>query len=140
MDWDDCIGENKIREGKKDKNRAKSLLKTSQNRIRHVRESEIKNYNASTLFSDAYESLLQVCQAIISLKGYKVYNHVCITAFIKEILGKVAISSKFDRYRKVRNGINYYGEEIDKEFAEEAIPEIRRIILSLKNELLDEIQ
>lgn len=140
MDWDECIKKNKVRKGRKDKNRAKSLLKTSQNRMRHVMESEIRDYNASTLFSDAYESLLQVCQAIISLKGYKVYNHVCITAFIKEILGKVAISNKFDRYRKVRNGINYYGEEIDKEFAEEAIPEIERIMSSLKKEFLEEIQ
>jgi uncharacterized protein (UPF0332 family) len=107
--------------------------------MKHVRESEIKDYNASTLFSDAYESLLQICQAIISLKGYKIYNHICITGFIKEILNKKVISRKFDRYRKIRNNINYYGEEIDKDFAEEAILEIERIISSMKKQFLEEI-
>lgn len=107
--------------------------------MRHVLESEIKDYNASTLFSEAYEALLQICQAIISLRGYKVYNHVCITSFLDEVLGKKAISNKSDRYRKVRNRINYYGEEVYEDFAEKAISEIEDIISSLKDEFLEDI-
>ncbi len=140
MTWEECLEKNDAKETREDKNRANSLVKTSENRMKHVLESEIKDYNASTLFSEAYEALLQICQAIISLRGYKVYNHVCITSFLDEVLGEKSMSNKFDRYRKVRNGINYYGEEVGENFAEKAISEIEDMISSLKTDFLEDIE
>ena len=39
---------------------------------------------------------------------------------------------KFDRYRRLRNGINYYGEDIDIETVKEAIIEIPKLIKELE--------
>ncbi|MBI2580510.1 hypothetical protein HYV85_01745, partial [Candidatus Woesearchaeota archaeon] len=38
----------------------------------------------------------------------------------------------FDRYRRLRNGINYYGEGIDVETVKEAIIEIPELVEKLE--------
>ena len=51
------------------------------------------------------------------------------------MLDEKEISMKFDRYRQLRNGINYYGRGIAKETAEKAIKEIPDIIKKLKKHI-----
>ncbi|MBC8485301.1 MAG: hypothetical protein H8D45_04595 [Bacteroidetes bacterium] len=46
-----------------------------------------------------------------------------------------SLCKKFDRYRKLRNGINYYGEEIDVETVKEAKEEIPEMIKKLEKHL-----
>ena len=62
------------------------------------------------------------------LTGYKFLDHESITYFLLDVLKERSLSMKFDRYRKLRNGINYYGEDIDIETVKEAIVEIPTMI------------
>ncbi|MBI2140572.1 hypothetical protein HYU14_06630 [Candidatus Woesearchaeota archaeon] len=39
---------------------------------------------------------------------------------------------KFDRYRKLRNGINYYGENIEIETVKEAVINIPQLVKELE--------
>ena len=50
----------------------------------------------------------------------------------EDILKEQSTFMKFDRYRKLRNGINYYGEDIDIETVKEAIIEIPKLIKELE--------
>ncbi|MBI4016529.1 MAG: hypothetical protein HY363_02440 [Candidatus Aenigmarchaeota archaeon] len=38
-------------------------------------------------------------------KGYKIYNHVCYTAFLKEILHNETLAEEFNELRLVRNDV-----------------------------------
>ena len=55
--------------------------------------------------------------------------------FLKEILKEPLISRKFDRYRKLRNGINYYGNEIEIITVEDALGEIPKILKYLNKHI-----
>ncbi|MGM5488097.1 MAG: hypothetical protein ACQESG_04065 [Nanobdellota archaeon] len=74
-----------------------------------------------TLLYDALRELLEVIE-----EGYKIYNHECYTAFLKEILDQPRYAEEFDKLRKIRNGINYYGKTVSQ--AEADNPKDKKII------------
>ena len=112
--------------------RASSLFKSS---IQAIETAKVIQLNPNTLKSilrELYEGLREYCEGIGYLKGYKFLDHESITYFLKDILKEENISKKFDRYRKLRNGINYYGEDIDIETIKGAIIEIPKLIKELE--------
>jgi hypothetical protein len=118
--------------------RAKSLIRSSQQAIKSVSNLAINETNKKTILRELYEGLRQFCEAIGYINGYKFFSHEDITIFLKEILKESSISMKFDRYRKLRNGINYYGNEISEEEVTNALQEIPRVI-SLLNKYIKNI-
>ena len=84
-----------------------------------------------SVFRETYEALRECCEAIGYLRGYKFLDHVSITYFLQDILNEDNISKKFDRYRKIRNGINYYGEDVNIETVKEALMEVSQMIKDL---------
>lgn len=116
----------------KDIIRAKSLIKSSEQALNTARIIPIKEETLKTIFRELYESLRQYCEALGYSEGYKFLNHESITSFLNEILGEKEISLKFDRYRKLRNGINYYGNNIEISTVKEALRDIPLIISKLK--------
>ena len=116
----------------KDIVRAKSLIKSSEQALNTARIIPIKEETLKTIFRELYESLRQYCEALGYSEGYKFLNHESITSFLNEILGEKEISLKFDRYRKLRNGINYYGNNIEISTVKEALRDIPLIISKLK--------
>ncbi len=112
--------------------RAKSLIKSSEQALNTAKIIPIKEETLKTIFRELYESLRQYCEALGYSKRYKFLNHESITSFLNEILEKREISLKFDRYRKLRNGINYYGNDIEISTVKEALREIPLLINKLK--------
>ncbi|MEK6968983.1 MAG: hypothetical protein AABW48_00990 [Nanoarchaeota archaeon] len=119
----------------KDKIRAKSLIKSANDALLAAKELQLKEHNYKSILRELYEALRQYCEAIGYLQGYKFNSHEVITLFLKDLLNKESISLKFDYYRKLRNGINYYGRDISKETVEKALKEIPKIIKELQNHL-----
>ncbi|MBS3078603.1 hypothetical protein J4218_00610 [Candidatus Pacearchaeota archaeon] len=111
--------------------RAKSLIKSSEQTLKSALSIEFNDITIKTIFRELYEGLREYCEAIGFLKGYKFLNHESITYFLDEILSEKDISIKFDRYRKLRNGINYYGNDIEKDTVEGALKEIPKLIKEL---------
>ena len=74
----------------------------------------------------------EYCEAIGYSKGYKFLDHESIGFFIRGLLKEQSIYGKFYRYRKLRNGINYYGEDINIETVKEALVEIPKLIKELE--------
>ena len=72
--------------------------------------------------------IAEILESIALQKGYKVYNHEGYTAFLKEVLHLSEHADKFDSFRKIRNGINYYGQKISVDEAEAIIEDIKNII------------
>jgi len=112
--------------------RAKSLIKSSEEAIKNAKEIILAEGKQKTILRELYEGLRQFCEAIGYLKGYQFLDHESITFFLDEILKEKIIAGKFDRYRKIRNGVNYYGNELLLETTKEALNEIPKMISELK--------
>ena len=85
--------------------------------------------------SGYYDILRAILEAIAISKGYKIYTHEAFTSFLR-LNNEEAIAEKFDTFRRIRNGINYYGEDISVKETEENVAEIRFLIKTLKNKFL----
>jgi len=130
MDLKECIERRIVKNIKPDHEMAKSLVKDARNKIKTAEEIKLSQTSSSSLITLYYDALRGKLEALALKKGFKIYNHECYYAFLKEILQKKELAEEFNRFRKIRNNINYYGEEISISESKE----IRKdIILLIKN-------
>jgi len=111
MIFEEFIQQGKIVIGTKDPEKAKALIKMSENNIKAADAVELTETTASPVFSLLYESFRELVEAMCLLEGYKVYSHEALTAYLENI-HEDKIAAVFDRYRKLRNGVNYYGKPV----------------------------
>src|SRR3989338_795778 len=128
MDWQECNMKKMVKSISADEELLKSLLKTSENKIISAELLVLNDATANSKISLAYDSLRELLEALALKNGFKIYNHECYTAFLKEILKESLLGDDFDEMRKLRNGINYYGEKVNKEECEKIIKQIKNII------------
>ena len=112
--------------------RAKGLLQASCDAIETALEIPMVEKKYKTILRELYEGLRQYCEAIGYSRGYKFSTHEVIVFFLDEILHEPEISSSFNKYRKLRNGINYYGKDISSDKVKYAKKEIPFLIQKLK--------
>lgn len=132
MDWKECKIKNLIKEVKVDKNLINSLFKSSLKKLQTQALLILNDDTASSKISLTYESLRELLEALAISKGYKIYNHECYCAFLKEILLKSNLGDEFDDFRKIRNSINYYGKEISSSEAKLILEDITQLIEKIK--------
>ncbi len=61
-----------------------------------------------------------------------------ISALVSTYKNESVIADKFDRFRKIRNKINYYGEDISIEEVKENSEQIKKLTIELRNKYLGE--
>ena len=127
MDWKECCDKKIAKNVKLDNNLINSLKKTSENKLKSSEELIMNETNAVSKVSLAYDSLRELLEALSLKKGYKIYNHECYTAFLKEIMGESEKGEEFDKIRIERNAINYYAKEISLEEAKILIDKINHL-------------
>ena len=132
MNFENSLIERKVKKVVPNKIRASSLFKSSLQAIETARVIQLNSNTLKSILRELYEGLREYCEAIGYLNGYKFLDHESITYFLRDILKEESISKKFDRYRRLRNGINYYGEDVDIETIKEAILEIPRLVKGLE--------
>ncbi|MBU2496752.1 MAG: hypothetical protein KJ767_01690 [Nanoarchaeota archaeon] len=138
MRFKDFIERGQVRKTSKNLSLVKSLIKTSDEDLKFIKSLEISNKSARKIMVSYYDILRSVIEAMSILDGYKVYSHEAFTHFLKE-RGENLIAQKFDRFRIIRNKINYYGKSISVEEVKENTKEIIRIIEILKKRHLSSI-
>lgn len=139
MSFEDFIKSNDVRIASKDELLAKSLVKTAEKDLKFLENLEINENSSRKIMTNYYDVLRSVLEAMAAIKGLKIYNHEAFTYFLKEI-GEEGISEKFDRFRKIRNRINYYGKDIAPEEANDSKEEIKKLIKLLINKYLKELR
>ncbi|MFH0869694.1 MAG: hypothetical protein V1866_01395 [archaeon] len=132
MNFDKAITLGDARKVPVDILRAKSIILSSKQAIATAKTIVLTKDSAKSIFRELYEGLREHCDALGYMKGYKFQNHESITCFIRDILKEEGMANKFDRYRKLRNGINYYGETIEEETVKEALKEMPELIRKLE--------
>ena len=135
MNFENLIREGIVKKVPIDLIRSKSLVKSSAQAFNTAKIIPFNEETLKTIFRELYESLREYCEALGYIKGYKFSNHESIAYFLDEILNEKEISLKFDRYRKLRNGINYYGNTIEMESVKHALIEISSLLNKLKKHL-----
>jgi len=124
MDWEECKYKKFVKEKGEDKNLVSSLIKSSARKIASNKRLELDDTTASTKISIVYEALRELLEALAIKRGFKIYNHECFCAFLTDICMDSNKGRKFDKLRKIRNQINYYGKEILGKEAKNIIKEI----------------
>ena len=115
----------------------KSLVKTAEADMLFLKSVEVNELSARKVMSNYYDTLRSILEAMAALDGFKVYSHEAFKHFLSE-KGEHIIAEKFDRFRKIRNKINYYGKSISKEEVVENSTEIASLITQLKEKYLKE--
>ncbi len=131
MKFEDFIKKKLVRKGTPDKALAKSLLEASKNDLEYLKEQKITGKSARKITSNYYDVIRSMAEAITALEGYKVYSHEAFTYYLKEKIS-IETSKQFDRFRRIRNNINYYGKNIDETEAKEIIKSMERLAKKLR--------
>ena len=132
MNFENSLVNGKAKKVIPNKIRASSLFNSSIQAIETARVIPVNQNTLKSILRELYEGLREYCEAIGYLRGYKFLDHESIGYFLRDPLKEQSASMKFDRYRRLRNGINYYGEDIDIETVKEAIIEIPKLIKELE--------
>lgn len=132
MSWITSLEKGDAKRTSPDPEKAKSLKESAQERLKFCDSLKITDSNASYVFTDYYESLRMLCESILIREGFKIYNHVAITDFLKDYIKREHAARIFDQSRELRNNINYYGKRIPASKAIELITKIKGVF----NELL----
>jgi uncharacterized protein (UPF0332 family) len=83
-DWNDCLKNFSSVKITPDKQKAKSLVETANDRIECCNK-ELNNKTANYIFEDHYTSIMELVQALALLAGYKITNHVCLGFYLRDI-------------------------------------------------------
>ena len=133
MDWNECIKRRIVKDVKEDKNMIKSAREIAAEKLESADSLPIHlHIGKITLL---YDALREYLECIALEKGYKIYNHECYTAFLKEVLMLSREGGIFDNLRKIRNGINYYGKKIDESESKKIINDLKMLIGKFKSSL-----
>lgn len=131
MNFEDFIASDKVRKSNPDFEQAKSLVMMSEQNFSAIQQIPLTQQTASILLSQAYESLRQVIEAICLTKGFKVYSHEAYTFYLKDCK-KDYEAQVFDRLRRLRNGITYYGKPVSVAVAQQGIEDVKKLSTLLK--------
>ena len=132
MNFENSLTEGKAKKVMPNKIRASSFFKSSIQAVETAKTIRLNETASKTILRELYEGLREYCEAIGYLRGYKFQDHESIGFFLRDVLKEESLFKKFDRYRRLRNGINYYGEDVDIETVKEAVIEIPNLIKELE--------
>ncbi len=133
VSWNLCIKQREVKEITPDEEMVQSLIKTSANKTFSADALELREETAAAKISLSYDSVRELLEAVSLNKGFKIYNHVCYTAFVKEVLKKEELAEEFDELRLIRNDINYYGKDVSVSESKQIIHRLQ----TLRNKILD---
>lgn len=132
MDWNECKKRKLVKSINIDLNLVNSLTISSKYKRISNEKLPLDKITSSTKVTLAYESLREILEAIAIKYRFKIYNHECFCSFLDEICKDPISSREFNRFRKIRNRLVYYGENVDLSESKQLIKEI----FSLRNTLI----
>ena len=126
------IKKGNVKKQSPDKNLSISTFKESLDRLELAKQLTGK-VKPKYILENSYEAMREAADALLYSEGFKSYSH---EASIRYLLNKDFNESEiteFDRFRKIRNSIKYYGGDCDLTDAESALKLAKNIIQKIKN-------
>lgn len=114
-----------------DENLSKATFKDSLERL-EFSKNLLQKVKSKYVLENAYESMREAADSILYRDGFKSFSHkASIVYLLKKGFNEQDIL-EFDRFRKIRNGIKYYGGDCDETDAKDAIEFAEKIINKIK--------
>ncbi len=140
--FDEFIKENIVKKQRIDRARADFLIKESENSYRNLLEMiqkiKLKDMNANAFVKSCYDILMELIRAKMLLQGYNASGfgaHEAEVSYLR-VLGFTENDVQFaDQIRFFRNGMLYYGTQLDRTYAEKVI-EFTKMIYPKLNEMI----
>ena|SRR3989338_1279610 len=115
-----------------DVNLSKAAIKESAERLESFKNLSEK-ISHKYILENAYEAMREAADSLLYMEGFKSFSHEASIAYLAEKGFSGQDIAEFDRFRKIRNGIKYYGEGCEQEDAELALKLAEKIIKKVKN-------
>jgi|SaaInlV_200m_DNA_2_1039689.scaffolds.fasta_scaffold06307_6 hypothetical protein len=112
MKWSECKKRRFVKKVGVDKKLISSLIKISEDRLDVDNYAPLNETTAPIKVVNSYESLREILEAVAISRGFKIYGHDCIAGFIAEVLKMPREANQFNKFRIIRNGVNYYGRSV----------------------------
>tara|TARA_Y100000310_G_scaffold338021_1_gene426576 strand:+ start:2785 stop:3195 length:411 start_codon:yes stop_codon:yes gene_type:complete len=126
-EWEESIKEGKVIKITPNLERSSSLKQSSLKLLNIINKINLDNENGFFFITNYYDIILEVMHSLMFKKGYNVLDHLSIGYYIKDILKNQEIFELFNKYRKIRNNIIYYGKSIDTETSKQAIKDLQEL-------------
>ncbi len=118
-----------VRKQKPDLNLSGATLREGVERLQFATGLKAK---PKYILENAYEAMREAADALLYHDGYKSYSHEASIIYCAQKGFNELDLRQFDRFRKIRNGIKYYGKDCSHTDAEAA--------LKLAEKIVDKIQ
>ena len=130
-EFEHFIRKGDVKKQNPDKNTSRAVFQDALDRTEYA-ETIFRNAKAKYVLENAYEAMREAADALLYLHGYKSFSH---EASIVYLIGKgfnTKELDEFDRFRKIRNDIKYYGGTCDEEDAKHCLELAKKIIEKIK--------
>lgn len=114
------VNKGEVRKQSPDKNLAKATLDDSEERLALAKSLQ-KLTKPKYILENAYEAMREAADSILYADGFKSFSHEASIVYLLKKGFSESDIAEFDRFRRIRNGIKYYGGDCDESDAEAAI-------------------
>ena len=125
------LKQNVVKRQAPDANLARATYSESVERLALAKRL-LRSEKAKYVLENTYEAMREAADAVLYKKGFKSYSHEASISFLKGIGFTEQELREFDRFRKIRNDIKYYGGDCDEHDAKAAIKLAEKLIPRIK--------
>ena len=130
-DFEFFLNKGDVKRQSPDENLSKATLKDSIERL-ELSKNMLNRFKAKYVLENAYEVMREAADSVLYKEGFKSYSHeASIVYLLKKGFNEQDIA-EFDRFRKIRNSIKYYGGDCDESDAQSAIKLAEEVIRKIK--------
>ena len=130
-EFDFFVRKGEVKKQSPDNNLALATFKDSEERLSLAKNLQ-SMAKAKYVLENAYESMREAADSILFKEGFKSFSHEASIVYLLKIGFSESDLAEFDRFRKIRNGIKYYGGDCDKPEAEAAIKLSEKVIAKIR--------
>ena len=135
MNFKEALDSGRVKRIRLEKGEALSLIQQTKQDMDFFGRLKITKDSARKITSNFYDFLRSVVESMALADGYKMYGHEIFVDYL-HYKGEGVIAEKFDRFRELRNEINYRGKAISPEVAQEVVDDIKKAIAVLLEKYL----
>ena len=133
-EFDFFIKKGDVKKQRPDKNLATATFEGSKERLA-LSQSLQQTAKPKYVLENAYESMREAADSILYREGFKSFSHEASIVYLLKKGFSESDISEFDRFRRIRNGIKYYGTDCDESDAKAAIALAEKIINKIREML-----
>ncbi|MFH1591562.1 MAG: HEPN domain-containing protein [archaeon] len=130
-DFEFFIGKGDVKHQHPNMPLSRATFKESEDRL-VLAKSLLATSKPKYVLENAYEAMREAADALLYKEGYKSYSHEASIIYLKKKEFNDNELREFDRFRKIRNSIKYYGKDCDITDARSALELAEKIISNIQ--------